>query len=146
MSDPSRGRWATVLLATAAIAIAGCGESAPTTYPVAGLVRFDDGQPVQTGHVEFHHAESGISAKGRIGADGSFALTTFREGDGAVAGVHRVTVHQLILNDMVRDPSSHRHGRSVPSRYADQSSPLTATVLAADRTQTVELILDGPKG
>ena len=37
----------------------------------------------------------GREARGALQSDGSFVLTTFKEGDGVVAGEHRVTITGL---------------------------------------------------
>jgi hypothetical protein len=44
------------------------------------------------GRIKFEPDESGRSAFGQIKSDGTFVLTTEKEGDGAIAGAHRVTV------------------------------------------------------
>ena len=86
---------AVVLLAFVA---AGCGSAAgrPKLGKVSGKVTHK-GQPVTSGEVTFTPAtgkggESGNVAFGKIGADGSYDLTTFDTGDGAVLGQHIVTV------------------------------------------------------
>ncbi len=80
---------------------AGCESQQPRTFPVRGKVTYQDGTPVTAGMVEFEPApQEGAplaeryNARGRIHDDGSYSLTTFREGDGAVAGRHRVIVQE----------------------------------------------------
>jgi hypothetical protein len=128
----------------AAVALTGCGDSNPRTYPVRGKLVFADGEPVQTGLVEFRETASGTSARGTVAADGSFTLTTFAPDDGALPGTHQVTVHQLMLSDQVANPAEHRHGRPVPPRYGSlNESPLTAAVAATDEgPQDVVLTID----
>jgi hypothetical protein len=72
---------------------AGCGGNS-TTYPVEGTVKFPDGSPLVGATVEFE-AEgraAGGNARGTVGADGRYRLTTFKDGDGAIEGPHRVLV------------------------------------------------------
>jgi hypothetical protein len=78
-------------------AVAGCGAS-KKTFPVAGTVKFADGNALAGGNVEFSSEAvetKGLNARGVIEADGSFKLKTWIDGkdrDGAVPGRHRVAV------------------------------------------------------
>ncbi len=81
----------------AAIALAsliGCSSGGQPTYRAGGRVTFPDGQPLDGGVVEFRSLDlqPSVSARGYIQADGTFQLTTFKPGDGAVEGEHRATV------------------------------------------------------
>ena len=76
----------------------GCGSDAskPQLGKVHGKVT-QDGKPVDSGHIVFTPAtgkggETGQTATGEINSDGTFDLTTFDTGDGAVLGQHIVTV------------------------------------------------------
>jgi hypothetical protein len=115
--------------------LAGCGPSHPPTYPVRGTVAFADGRPVTWGTVEFYSVEQKIAARGQIQSDGSFQLSTFGTGDGAVAGRHLVTVAQAAQIDR---PLKHEHApaTSVPPRYANpKSSGLEFTVEARKKNE-----------
>jgi hypothetical protein len=71
---------------------AGCG---PRTYPVEGTVVFDDNRPATElagGFVTFQPVDDKASAQGSIGPEGTFRLSTFRQGDGALPGPYRVVV------------------------------------------------------
>jgi len=73
-------------------ATSGCNESLerPQTFPVGGKVTYK-GQPVPKGTITFQPGE-GQAAVGEIQADGSYRLTTFVPGDGALPGHHRVVI------------------------------------------------------
>jgi hypothetical protein len=74
--------------------VLGCG-SGPKLYPVQGKVVYPDGSPMKGGAVIFEPVDSSVkvSARGYIdNEDGSFTLTTVKEGDGAPAGAFRVMV------------------------------------------------------
>lgn len=105
--------WILVLLAY----LGGCSSSQPT-YPVRGKVEFADGAAVTFGSVELRAANQAMNARGSIRPDGSFELTTFETGDGAIAGKHQVIVIQLLLNDRT---TQHRHRPRdlVDRKYAD---------------------------
>ncbi len=79
---------ATIALLTLAIA-PGCSDQYPVV-PAEGKVFFE-GKPLSFGAVVFQ-PEQGPPAKALIKPDGSFVLTTFAEGDGAIVGSHRVRV------------------------------------------------------
>jgi hypothetical protein len=97
----------------------GCGDSNPRTYPVQGRVVFDDGQVVQQGSVEFRldSEVDRVVARGKIASDGSFSLSTFEPGDGALPGEHQVIVQQLIIAEGFA--AGHQHGPRVPAVYAE---------------------------
>lgn len=106
--------------------LVGCGETRPATYPVAGVLQFDDGTPVPGATVTFRGTANGgpVEARGRVGDDGTFRLTTFADGDGVVAGDHRVTVVALPPRDSATPPPA-----LIAGKYGDpDTSGLTATV------------------
>lgn len=81
-------------------------------------MRFDDGQPVQTGVVEFRSTEGKWRASSNIARDGSFSLSAIPDGGGIPAGTYEVIVAQQIMTDIL-DASKHDHGRSVAARFND---------------------------
>lgn len=78
--------------------VAGCGESYPETVPVNGVVTLD-GQPVEGAAVLLMSEVpgSGNAARGVTKADGTFALTTFQEADGARPGRYKAIVKKTDL-------------------------------------------------
>jgi hypothetical protein len=82
--------------------LAGCSDSDKhRTYPAAGVVQFSDGTPLTGGSV-LCESPHGLAARATIGNDGSFKLWTYVDGDGAVAGKHRVAI--MPLRDEGFDP------------------------------------------
>lgn len=81
------------------LAVSGCGgdSSLPKTAKVRGTVSYK-GKPLSGGQISFipeagsEAAQSGQPASSQIGTDGSFTLTTFNTGDGALIGAHKVIV------------------------------------------------------
>lgn len=86
----------TLVVLAACAGLSGCGDASPRTYPVRGKVVFADGTPLSTGGVVLSESASdgsaAVNARGAIAPDGTFELTTFNPGDGAVPGKHRVLV------------------------------------------------------
>lgn len=120
-----------VVVATTITLSLGCGSQNPTTYPVQGRVIIGDGQVVQQGTVEFRlDAETERTvARGKIATDGSFTLSTFTPGDGALPGKHQVIVQQMIIAEGFA--AGHQHGPRVPAKYAEyDKSGLSAEVKA----------------
>jgi hypothetical protein len=71
----------------------GCGDSKVKAFPARGEV-FVDGQPADGAKIHFHPLdESRPPAFATVQPDGSFALTTYEEDDGAATGDYRVTVN-----------------------------------------------------
>lgn len=128
--------------------VAGCGRSLPSVARVAGRVTLAE-NPVTAGTVMFH-PEHGRAAIGEIGADGRYTLTTFRAGDGAVLGRHRVTIEartagggssapramspeEELKNAATLYPSDPRIRWIVPEKYAiPATTPLSAEVRPGD--------------
>jgi hypothetical protein len=83
-----------VLSAVLLVPCWGCGTSNGQMSPlvaVKGKVTYK-GQPVAKGTIRFEPEGYGRPATGRLQSDGSFVLGTNKEGDGVVAGAHRVSV------------------------------------------------------
>lgn len=72
-----------------ALAAAGCNNG-PSMANVSGSVTLD-GKPLEFGYVVFQPAQ-GQPAQGEIADDGAFTLSSFKPGDGAQVGSHKVTV------------------------------------------------------
>lgn len=75
----------------------GCSRN-PPTYPVKGKVVFPSGANVRMGTIETKSRSLGLNARGTIQTDGTFELTTFSPGDGAVAGTHDCVVIQMVMH------------------------------------------------
>ena len=152
-------RWSRSRAAAAALTVcycfclAGCGGDAdkPKLGKVHGKVTYK-GKPVEAGRVVFtpvagKGGETGQSAEGQINSDGSYDLTTFNTGDGAILGQHTVTV---TLNppgeDQMPKPKAdgtidYKLPKSLgPKKYEKvDSSPLKCTVEAGGTTFDIEL-------
>lgn len=68
----------------------GCGTRYPETATVTGKVTYK-GQPLPLGRVSFWPPQ-GRPAAGEIKPDGTYTLTSFRQDDGAIPGIHRVSI------------------------------------------------------
>jgi hypothetical protein len=75
--------------------VGGCGAQGsgtlPQLIPVKGKVTLK-GQPVTNGTIRFEPDDYGRAASGKLQSDGTFVLTTQKEGDGVVPGHHRVSI------------------------------------------------------
>lgn len=126
---------ATLLTLTLSISV-GC-DTHPATAPVQGSVLFED-QPLKFGSVMFQPTSGGQPARGEIQPDGTFILSTFSEGDGAIIGSHRVRIMcnsvQDPNNTAAYDVNAANVGRlMIPRKYTQlSSSGLTADVSASE--------------
>ncbi|QDT36843.1 hypothetical protein [Stratiformator vulcanicus] len=91
-------RFSSIAVATFSLLLVGCGESYQMgTTPVSGKVTCN-GEPVTSGSIVFRpHAKPGENAAypgkpaiGQIQSDGSYTVSTYTEGDGAIIGKHTV--------------------------------------------------------
>jgi hypothetical protein len=81
------------LILLVAVILAGCGESGAAKAPVKGKV-VANGQPVTGGRLTFAPADAAnvaVSVVGQIQSDGTFVMSTDREGDGVAIGKHQLT-------------------------------------------------------
>jgi hypothetical protein len=135
--SPHLSRRVLLVLASAVVS-AGCSDGRLPTYPVSGQVIFEDGSPVHVGTVELKSREHNIHARGEIGTDGRFSLSTYESGDGAVAGKHDCVVVQMV---MVEEISGFRHSTDgvVHPRFGSyRTSELLADV-AEKRTNELKI-------
>jgi len=131
--------------------LAGCSANAgmPKLGKVSGKVTYK-GKPLEYGHIVFTPAagkggETGQSATGEIGSDGSYEMTTFNTGDGAILGQHVITVEARNKAEMpkVKPDSTIDYvlpKSTVPSIYASaEKSPLRFTVKEGSQKYDIDL-------
>ncbi len=121
----------------AALLCFSCGpsDSRPTAYPVRGSV-FLDGRPAPGARVILHSLDAGadgVRPHGRVEADGSFRLSTYRAFDGAPAGRYAVTVYWRLPNP---DDDEEEGPQLLPGRYL---SPVSSGLEAVVKPEANEL-------
>ena len=141
-------RWRLVGPRLAALGLlcvgAGCGGAPAPTYPVEGTVRLD-GAPLRHGVVLFEAisatgSNGAYTARGRIGPEGRYSLSTFAPGDGAVAGRHRVVVAQEPPASDPYEPGSEPPVAAIPAEYTSpRTSPLEVEVGVEPNTIDIDL-------
>jgi hypothetical protein len=101
----------------------GCGAGGsgaqPSLIAVKGKVTFK-GKLVTKGQVKFEPDGYGRAASGPLQSDGAFVLGTHKEGDGVVAGSHRVSI-AILDKSLAND-------RALNKYASPNSSGLTAEV------------------
>ena len=133
-------------LLCALLGAAGCGPSLPETVPVRGKVTWK-GRPLGDGTVVFQPQPGQIAeglperpATGYLRPDGTFELTTFRAGDGAVPGVYGVAIHSYLSEPAASEDDEHpsEYVWRIPPRYGDPSQTgLTVEVPAGEEVVEV---------
>jgi hypothetical protein len=134
--------WAALALVVIVAGLSGCGDSRVPTYPAGGRVRFPDGSLLQGGNIEFAPKDGAMktSARAVIEQDGTFRLSTFGNGDGAMAGDYRVS-----LIPARRRGDQGANSRSFDGAYQDPNkSGLEATV-APDSPNEFEFVVQSVK-
>jgi hypothetical protein len=119
---------------------------------VSGKVTHN-GKPVTGGSVVFTpvggtQSSAARIATGQIESDGSYTLTTFDTGDGAVLGQHTVTVESRPTGEEFKKLNLKPDGRiayklpkaTIPDKYLKTDrSPLKHTVEAGNNTIDIDL-------
>ena len=101
-----------------------------------------DGEPLTSG-VVYAIPERGRSAKGLIQNDGTFTLSTYRDGDGAKVGTHPVVITAIPRDELDAEGKGLRV--PVPQRYARAvTSGLTLEVKAGTKNE-VEFALNSQR-
>ena len=112
------------------VACGGCGGGPAAGPPVGQTVAIQGkisymGQPLSHGTIQFEPEDSGREANGNIQPDGTFTLTTFRNGDGAIPGTHRVAVSGTGDDGKV----------VVPVQFRNASSSKVEVEVSTDKTE-----------
>jgi hypothetical protein len=148
----------------ASIALAGGCSSSDKPIKVAGTIKWSDGTPVDGAVVVFVSTkEGGREANGFTADDGSFELTSFSFGDGAVPGEYKVLVSRAellkktnvvegeSLADKMKNWSNAKKRESSPSAQPKdrdaiplvytkaESTPLRWTVSAGNTTPELKI-------
>jgi hypothetical protein len=142
------GRGAVAVgLALLAITWSGC-EARPPTGKVSGKVSLQ-GQPVTGGSVTFVPIAQGGTTAGRpaigpIQPDGTFTLSTYAQGDGAIIGRHRV----MFSAPTGKHEEAGKHDEGQASAPADPFAGVTpkeaqVEVKSGENTIDIELVSPG---
>jgi hypothetical protein len=131
-------KMAWVLTALACGLLSGCNDGRPARVPVSGQVLID-GQPLQYGQIQFIPDNARLSG-GRLDAEGRFTLSCFENDDGAVPGLHRVTV---TAGEFVSPSQTRWHA---PKKFANPAaSGLTQQISEPVDDLVINLTWDGAK-
>ncbi|MBN1395249.1 MAG: hypothetical protein JW959_09515 [Pirellulales bacterium] len=129
----------------------GCGESRPNTASVSGKVTYQ-GKPVTTGRITFYPVDGSRPAMAAINEDGTYTLTTFDKGDGAMLGKHKVTIKSTRtvggtpIDEFAETPPDAVPAEPpklewlVPEKYARRdTTPLTAEITEGKNVKNFDL-------
>ncbi len=95
----------------------GCGSGSgklPDLIAVKGKVTYK-GQPLTKGTIRFEPDGFGRMASGNLQSDGTFVLSTLKDGDGVVAGHHRVFVSDVDKN-LAKDRAFKKYTQATTSK------------------------------
>jgi predicted small lipoprotein YifL len=133
-----------LVVTTLSTLFVGCGPAGPLVAPVRGKVMYKD-KPVPKANIVFTPAEkSGMSAMGITDENGEYELTTFGRNDGAILGLHKVSIAARAPYDGKVPPGMgaayleelETQGKPlIPERYFNvEKSGLTADVKSGSNT------------
>ena len=130
-----------VLSAMAITVVGGCGSDTPTTVKVRGSVQFD-GQPLDFGGVLLQPA-GGRLGKGKIEPDGTFVISTYDTGDGAIVGPMNIGVTAVRLQGDPREGGTREW--LIPEKFGspDTSGLQYELTHGAENVLLIELAPDG---
>ena len=146
----SRRACLSATLAVAAVLPLGCGSSGPEMVPIRGTVKFD-GTPLTGGTVEYIPTEpQGRKAIGRIADDGTFELTTFKDGDGAIVGSYKVVVTALAPHPgeptaeqlLANGGKAIRRQSLIPDHYSDAEASGISDDVTSDHSGVFDIDLE----
>lgn len=127
-----------LFVALAAIAVLGCSDGRPSRVPISGRVLID-GQPLKYGSVRFTPENARMSG-GMLDSEGRFSLSCFERNDGAVSGLHRVTI---AAGETLSPTKVRWHA---PKKYSDLgTSGLTQEIKGPDDNLVINLTWGGGK-
>ncbi|MHC2068231.1 hypothetical protein ACYFX5_12205 [Bremerella sp. T1] len=133
-----------ILLGVVLLSVGCSGGNGLETAPAEGVVTYN-GKPLPYGRVSFR-PEAGSPATGEIQDDGTFTLSTYGTGDGAIVGTHQVSIsateRDAGLEGEINPNAELPVSKSViPKKYSSFStSELTVEVVASGPNQfTLEL-------
>lgn len=120
--------------------LSGCGEGSYSTsgekvYPVKGKVLLASGKPLNGGKVLFlPKKEVGLAATGKIGADGSFTVTSADGREGAAEGDYKIRIEPDESVYSKRTKTGSLKSLPFPASYMDEDGDtgLTASVKPSD--------------
>lgn len=146
-------------IATVSISLSGClgggvgGEQFPTTPVTIKVVH--KGQPVADANVAMVNSNDygkPVIAIGRTNAQGEAVMRTYAEADGAVKGVHLITITKMdtaatapaVEMDSAdynpNAPAAPAPKSLIPIKYSTPASGLTLQVADSDVTELIELV------
>ncbi len=137
--------WGRIGVASLVMAMTGCVDSGPATYPVKGTVTFD-GQPVADGQIIFYATETGVTPDAAPIKDGKYSLVA-REGQKRV----HIEATRVVPGKMIPRPAPATGEDPVTEMYIPESyntkSTLEAFVTDSARDNEFDFTLksDGSK-
>jgi len=145
MDSPKTSLFANRLLVAVILSLSvsiGCGDGKPPAFPTRGKVLFADGTPVKVGTIETKSILHDVQATAAIQLDGSFVFTTYKEGDGAVAGPHQCVVVQFVQSENIQNHKPSTLG-VVNRKHASYATSNLKIDVVADKQNELIIQVEG---
>ncbi|MEX1224555.1 MAG: hypothetical protein WEA31_08415 [Pirellulales bacterium] len=128
----------------------GCGDGLPPTVEVHGRVTYQ-GQALPAGEVTFQSqgaANDGLRrpATGQIEAGGTYRLSTFSHGDGALPGEYRVAINSFVGTPPLEEIDGGNDVREtrIPLKYGNPATSGLQASVPTEGGQRITLDFDLP--
>lgn len=130
----------------------GCGgpSGPPETVQVFGKVTYA-GQPLEKGTITFQPVESEGQkvvrpARATLNADGTYQLSTFSEGDGALPAEYRVVIESYENEPTAEEyDAGVKRKSAIPEKYGNVLTSGQSATVPGDGTESIELNFDLPE-
>jgi hypothetical protein len=125
------------LVCLCALMLPGCSNSGDQrTAAVRGKVTYK-GAPVTKGNITFYPEVMGPAAYGVLEPDGTYTLSTYSQGDGAVIGKHKIAIVSKEEQTNFEANAPPTDGKwLIPAKYfLEATSGLTADVKAGQENE-----------
>jgi hypothetical protein len=134
-----------IVLGLAVVPLAGCqskGPTPPATTEARGKIVLPGGQPLRSGRVKLSPTTPDtVETFGDVGADGTFVLSPYKVGDGAVPGTYKVTVEPFQYKTATGNPVRIKDAARIPPRYLEASSTdMRAVIVSGPNTLDLRLV------
>lgn len=123
-------------------------RSRPPAFKTNGRITWN-GEPAAGALVTLHARDLNLAASGKSDSQGTFVLTTWRLGDGAVAGDHKVAVRTIVVAGFDGGGNPIEVNVMPPQFGNPDTSGIVATVSEnAENSLAIEVVgprIDAPK-
>ncbi len=143
-------KWQAISCVSSVLLLVGCGGSDEPkqreVFPVMGIVSYK-GKPMPDASVVLHpitKKEDGLPTclpRGHVSEDGKFAVSTYRQGDGAPAGTYKVSFSWQGSLKGISEEKEDRLREKIPRKYRNPNTSGIEVTILKETNSTMEFKL-----